>query len=241
MSDLDYGYRILDDAGQYVEHASAYIEKALRGALTERGKASLLVSGGSSPKPVYEMLSHVDLPWENVTISLVDERWVKEGEAGSNADFIKATLLQNRASSAMFFPLTNEKTTAKLGAKELTKTFDETFPDPIDVCVMGMGKDGHTASWFPHASTLAQAFEIDGADSLVWQDATGQAGNSGFCDRITVSLPLVMRARHVPLLIPGHQKKTVWDVSGEKDVFEAPVTTLRAAGPRLTVFTHLGE
>ena len=82
--------------------AAAAIETSLRQALAARGRASLMVSGGSSPKPVYATLSRADLDWKNVSISLVDERWVNPGEAGSNEDFTRAALLQNNAAAADF-------------------------------------------------------------------------------------------------------------------------------------------
>lgn len=236
----DYSYHIMDDASQYVARATSHIESALKASLDSRGRASLLVSGGSSPKPVYEQLSESDLDWANVTVSLVDERWVPEGADGSNATFIKNTLLQNKVSKAKFVSMVNEAKTAEIGAPAMSDLFDAAFPDPIDVCVMGMGTDGHTASWFPQSPTLSSALDIDGHASLIWQDATGQPGGSGFNDRITVSLPVVMRARSTCLLIPGAAKKSVWDMSADKDVYEAPVTTLRAAGQRLHVFTHKG-
>ncbi len=239
MSDSFTCY-ILEGAEQYVAKATVYIVDCLSTAIDTRGKASLLVSGGSSPKPVYEALSQTSLDWSKVSVSLVDERWVLEGANGSNATFIKTTLLQNKAAAATFVPLVNNAPNAKAGASEMTGIFNAAFPEPIDVCVMGMGTDGHTASWFPQSPTLSTALDIDFAPSLVWQDATGQAGGSGFNDRITVSLPVVMRAKNTLLLIPGAAKKAVWEASADKDVFDAPVTTLRAAGPRLNVFTHEG-
>lgn len=239
MSD-NFTCHTLEGAEQYVTKATAYIEGRLRDALNTRGKASLLVSGGSSPKPVYEVLSQASLDWSKVSVSLVDERWVPEGANGSNATFIKETLLQNKAEAATFVPLVNDAPSANAGASDMADIFNDAFPEPIDVCVMGMGADGHTASWFPQSPTLSTALNIDFAPSLVWQDATGQVGGSGFNDRITVSLPVVMRAKNTLLLIPGAAKKAVWEASADKDVFLAPVRTLRAAGPRLHIFTHEG-
>jgi 6-phosphogluconolactonase len=239
-SDLDYAYFLLKDAAAYCEAAALDIRSKLEVALTERGTASLLVSGGSSPKPVYEALSQMDMAWDKVTVSLVDERWVQEGEAGSNADFIKDTLLQNKASAARFVSLVNQASTAKAGVADIQTRFEFAFPAPIDVCIMGMGTDGHTASWFPRSQTLPEALNIEADAGLVWQDASGQAGGSGFADRITVNLPLVMHSKNVYLLIPGQSKAAVWAASADKDVCDAPVTALRAAGPRLHVFTHEG-
>lgn len=238
VSEKDYAYFLLENAKQYCEFATQHIQTQLENAIKVKGRASLLVSGGSSPKPVYEALSQTNLDWDKVTVSLVDERWVQEGSDGSNADFIKSTLLQNQAQAAKFVSLVNQAPTAKDGAADIQDRFESAFPDPIDVCVMGMGTDGHTASWFPRSPTLAEALEIDSPASLIWQDATGQIGGSGFADRITVNLPLLMGAKNIYLLIPGQKKMAVWDESADKDIYDAPVTTLRAAGPRLNVFTH---
>jgi len=240
MPTSGYNYHVARNAEDYVSEAAEAIRVRLEDALLKRGKASLLVSGGSSPKPVYEALSRAPLDWKNVTVSLVDERWVPEGADGSNASFIKESLLQNSAVEAIFVPLVSDAPKAKVGAPDIARIFDRNFPGPLDVCVMGMGADGHTASWFPGSETLEAALEIGGVDSLVWQDASGQGGGSGFDDRITVSLPVVMRAHNVFLLIPGRAKKAVWEKSADKEIHEAPVTTLRAAEARLHVFTHEG-
>jgi len=89
---------VIHDDGDMVASASMAIEFALREALSTRGSASLMVSGGSSPKPLYAQLSQSDLDWSKVTVSLVDERWVDPGQAGSNEDFIRENLIQNKAS-----------------------------------------------------------------------------------------------------------------------------------------------
>lgn len=240
MATSGHNYHVAKSPSDYVSEATDAVRVCLENALLARGKASLLVSGGSSPKPVYEALSRAKLDWKNITVSLVDERWVPEGADGSNASFIKATLLQNEALRATFVPLVNDAPNAEGGAPDMAKVFGKVFAEPVDVCIMGMGTDGHTASWFPQSDTLDSALEIEGASSLVWQDASGQVGGNGFADRITVSLPVVMRARDVFLLIPGQAKMVVWESSADKDIRQAPVTALRAADARLHVYTHEG-
>lgn len=231
-------YCVAETASDYVSQATDHIAASLRSAIAKRGQASLLVSGGSSPKPIYEALSEMSVAWDKVTVSLVDERWVQEGSQGSNASFIKQTLLQNKAEAARFISLVNDAPTAKTGAADINARFVEAFGEHIDICVMGMGTDGHTASWFPQSPTLKSAFDLDNAPHILWQDASGQKGASGFDDRITVSLACVMASKAIYLLIPGIAKKTVWEASKSKDVYDAPVTSLRAAGDRLHVFTH---
>ncbi len=233
-----FHYSVANTVSDYVNQATDHIAASLKSAIVKRGQASLLVSGGSSPKPIYEALSEMNVAWDKVTVSLVDERWIEEGSPGSNADFIKQTLLQNKAKAARFISLVNDAPTAKAGAVDINERFDKAFCGQIDICVMGMGTDGHTASWFPQSPTLNSAFDLHNASHILWQDASGQKGASGFDDRITVSLACVMASKAIYLLIPGMTKKTVWEASASKDVYDAPVTSLRAAGDRLHVFTH---
>ena len=100
---------------------------------------------------------------------------------------------------------------------------------------MGMGTDGHTASWFPGAVGLEKAIDINTSQNLVSVDATGCPVAGNYPYRITVTLPVIMRARHIVLFITGEAKKSVWEEAIEKSVFENPVKALYAAGERLTV------
>ncbi len=236
--DREYNWHVLDTAQDYAIHAAAFIEGRLKQAIDGRGRATLLVSGGSSPKAVYDVLSQSDIAWHKVVVSLVDERWVAEGETGSNASFIKNSLLQNKASAATFIPMVDEVSTAKEGETTINARFKTHFSDPVDACLMGMGTDGHTASWFPQSPTLDKALDLNTEALVVWQDATNQEGASGFPDRITVTLPMVMRSRDIVLLIPGSAKIKVWEDSAAHDVVQRPVKALRAAGSRLHVYTH---
>jgi len=142
--------RIYENQSNVTDAAKA-ISASLQQALLSRGQASLMVSGGSSPKPVYEALSKADLDWSKITVTLVDERWVDSGEVGSNEDFIRETLLQNNAAQANFFGLKTAHKTVELGLTEARSRFSS-VDNPFDVCVMGMGSDAHTASWFPNSN-----------------------------------------------------------------------------------------
>jgi len=226
----------LHDSGDIVADAAASIESALRQALSAQGRASLMVSGGSSPKPLYERLSHVDLDWSNVTISLVDERWVDPGEAGSNEDFIRQNLIQNKAKTATFFGLKTQHDTVEAGLADAEGRFaDVTLP--FDVCVMGMGSDSHTASWFPHSKGLAHALAPtnDGVLCAIHANASDVTGVH--LDRITLTLQSVLNSNKVILFIPSTSKRAVFDAAPSKPLDEAPVQALLKAGAKLHVFT----
>ena len=203
--------------------------------MTDKAKAGLLVSGGSSPRPIYQALSLTDIAWADVSVGLVDERWVDPGQAGSNQDFIHETLLQNKAKAANFLPMKSSHGTAALGAPSIAQSYQAAF-NPADVCIMGMGTDGHTASWFPGAEDLETALDIYNKDMVCAQNAAGCPVAGDHPERITLTLPAVMQARHIVLLIAGEEKRQVFQAAVNKSVQDAPIKALLNAGTKLTVF-----
>ncbi len=229
------GTPVIYDHGNMVAKASAAIEAVLRQALKTRGHASLMVSGGSSPKPLYENLSKTDLEWSKITIGLVDERWVDPGQNGSNEDFIRAALFQNNAASAKFFGLKTPHASVQKGLKSAEARF-KGVDSPFDVCVMGMGSDAHTASWFPNSDGLAHALALDNQDFLCAVDATGAPVAGDYPHRITLTLRAVIDSHFVALFIPGAEKRRVFDAAPSKPLSDAPVQALLRAGQNLHVF-----
>ncbi len=226
----------LIDSDDAVLAASQKIAQALRRAIEARGQASLMVSGGSSPKPVYAALSQMVLPWERVTIGLVDERWVEAGQDGSNETFIRDNLLQNAASAARFIGMKTEHDTPQDGIDSLTARFDD-CPKPFDVCVMGMGLDGHTASWFPDSQGLSAALDEANSNIFCAVDATGSPVAGDHPHRMSLTLSAVLASRDVILFIPGAAKREVYLKAAQKTPLEAPVKNLSKAGDKLCVFT----
>ncbi len=237
MSDQNYnGARILNlkSKAQAVGIASEIITAELDLAVEKRAKASFMVSGGSSPKPLYENLSKADLPWEAIFVGLVDERWVKEGEPGSNATFIRDSLLQNKAANAHLMPMVTDHETAAQGASIISSFYAELGP-PFDVAVMGMGTDGHTASWFPDSPDLSAVINEQASSIAMAAMAEGCPGAGDFPERITLSRPAIVSARNILLFIPGAAKRAVFTAALEKDVMDAPVRALLDGGENLTV------
>lgn len=226
---------IIYDQGDLVAQASLAIEAILREALAIRGRASLMVSGGNSPKPLYQKLSKADLDWSNVTISLVDERWVDPGQSGSNEDFITQNLIQNNAKASKFFGLKTSHNTVEEGLVEAENRLAET-ERPFDVCVMGMGSDAHTASWFPNSSGLLNALDASNDKTLCAINAQGSPVAGDFPDRISLTLNSVINSHAIILFIPGEAKRAVFDNAPNKLVFDAPVQALLKAGPKLHIF-----
>lgn len=136
------------DASSLAGEVSALVASALSQALEQRPTALLVLSGGRTPVPVFQRLSTADLPWQRVVVTLADERWVPPDHPDSNARLVSAHLLQGPAAQARFEPLYNGAPTPQAGVAEVEVRLAG-LPWPADVAVMGMGGDGHTASWFP--------------------------------------------------------------------------------------------
>lgn len=132
-----------------------FVAQRLRDGLSRRGEALLVVSGGCTPIPFFEALSSQALDWPRVSVTLADERWLPPDHADSNARLVHAHLLQGPAAQACWVPLYDGATTPQAGRREVEVELNA-LPWPADVVVLGMGGDGHTASWFPHAAELPE-------------------------------------------------------------------------------------
>jgi len=183
------------------------IGELLQAAIQARGQASLAVSGGQSPIPVFERLSRLPLPWQHVTITLVDERCVPEAHPDSNARLVRAHLLQQAAAQARWVPWIGTSThnaplddTAALArcAAQL-----QTVPMPLDVVVLGMGADGHTASLFPCSADLQHALHTRQPCAVVHPTTARHT-------RLTLSLNTILAARQVLLQLSGTEKFAVY-------------------------------
>ncbi len=223
-------------APDFVASSSELIANELKAAIAARGQASLMVSGGRSPAKVYQALSGIELPWEKVIVSLVDERWVDAGQSGSNADFVAQTLLQNNAAKARFIGLKTRGATPLGGLAEAENNL-AAIVQPFDVCIMGMGLDGHTASWFSGANGLDASLDMRGKTTLCAIDASGCPVAGEHTARISLTLSAVLKSRRIILMLAGREKKAVFASALGYSMTERPVTGLIAAGPRLTVLT----
>lgn len=221
------------------EEASAYaadfIARALDTALQDAPVASLMVSGGSSPGETYARLSGTGIAWERVIVGLVDERWVGPEAAASNERLVRDTLLRGKAGAAGFVPM---KTAANQSGEALTDRNLAYLPhcSPVDVMLLGMGEDGHTASWFPGSAGLTEAMSSSPETVVASIDATGCPVAGEHTDRMTLTGSAVGKAKAAVLLIFGDSKRSVFEDALGKPPMDRPIRhAVDILGPRLTV------
>ncbi|MEO1366994.1 MAG: 6-phosphogluconolactonase [Acidobacteriota bacterium] len=136
-----------DDRESLAESLASSVADSLYGTLTGRPRASLVVSGGSTPRPLFKALRGLELPWLQVDVTLADERWVDAEHDASNERFVRTELLTDLAASAHFLPLKAKTASPEDGVADIEAKLRRLLP--FDVTVLGMGGDGHTASLFP--------------------------------------------------------------------------------------------
>jgi 6-phosphogluconolactonase len=186
-------------------------------AISLNGKASIALSGGSTPKGFFNKLSQIDLAWDKVTVTLADERWVEFESDASNTRLVHESLLQNKAEKATFFHLKrgelSSQTLEVLNAEAKEQLL------PFDVLILGMGEDGHTASLFPCSEQIEKGLDRANPDSLMKVVPT-TAPN----DRITFTFSHLIQSKNIILHVCGDNKKVVLDKAVEgSDEFEMPI------------------
>ncbi|HVW55693.1 MAG TPA: 6-phosphogluconolactonase [Rhizobiaceae bacterium] len=206
---------------------AARIGKVLSEAIESRGEALLAVSGGKTPVTLFRALAEVAIAWEKVTITLVDERFAPPSSDRSNEKLARENLLRHKAAKARFVGLYHPAPTIEDAAKEASAAVAG-LPYPFDFVVLGMGDDGHTASFFPDATSLPALLDPEQRGTILPVHAAS-AGEP----RLTFSLARLVAGRHIALHIQGGEKKATLE------------TALAGTGdhpmPIRSIFEHAGK
>lgn len=202
-----------------MEAAALRIAEALTQGITLRGNACAALSGGATPAPAYRKLAALKLDWRHVTFALVDERFVAPEHEASNEGLLRRELAPALAQGAKLAPMYSA------GALEQAAQLADATHAPlhIDIALMGMGEDAHTASWFPNAPGLAEILDLEGARTVASVRAAQAAGTA---ERLTLTRAALARADHVLLVITGEAKRARLEAAMREPIEQAPVAAL---------------
>ncbi len=221
---LSYELHVFPSRAELAKTLATTIAGKLSDAIARRGAGFIAVSGGSTPALLFAELSSAAIDWKKVIVTLIDERLVPADQPRSNAKLVADKLLQGPAAAATFVPLyhgTDDGDEAASRARaELAK-----LPWPLDVAILGMGPDGHTASFFPDAPDVAELLAADAAKLVLpVESVTAQE------HRLTLTLGKIVEAGFLALHIEGPDKRQVLDsaLAGEK----LPIRAAIDASPR---------
>lgn len=203
---------------------AARIDAAIDSALAERDQVLLALAGGRTSPPVFRRLAMRDRDWSKFTLLPSDERWVA-------ADHADCNLRQMRESFAVaegmrWLSLVPEWPSAGLDAAFANAALAP-YTQPFDVCMLGMGVDGHFASLFPGAPNLARALDIATSQPAI-EILPDPMPNAGPFARISLTLSRILHSRRLLLVITGDEKRAVLERARAGDT-RLPVAALLAA------------
>jgi len=175
-------------------HAKSIYE-ALKNSIDNNGRASFVVSGGSSPVKIFNDLSKSDLDWSKVSITLVDDRVVSSEHPDSNERLLKENLFINNASVAKFISL-------KSDSEEVMN-----INRPFDIMLLGMGEDGHFASLFPELVDNSNYFDLSANPEIIFTEPMGNPCHK----RVSMNLSMIMKSKKIILLVSSSAKLILVD------------------------------
>ncbi|ASJ72957.1 6-phosphogluconolactonase [Granulosicoccus antarcticus] len=187
------------------------VAERLQRTLSQADSASLVVSGGSTPAPVFSYLADADIDWARVCVTLADERWVPPGHSDSNETLVRDTLLQNKAAAASFIALYREGVSDEQALQQIASDVLG-MQQPFSVVMLGMGGDGHTASLFPDAPVLelSTAMSLDNDKTVAFMNPPSVSQR-----RITLTRACLLNSEHRFLHITGAGKRSVLNAALE--------------------------
>ncbi len=194
---------VFPDKAALVTAATEQVIELIRAAIAARGRCSIALSGGSTPKPLYQALAQTELPWQQLYIYWGDERYVPITHSDSNAKMTQeAWLSQVPIPAENIFIVPTDTDSPQTSAERYQQALMASFDVPssqlpqFDIILLGMGDDGHTASLFPHTAALKETER--------WV-TVGQKDDQ---PRITFTAPLINQARHIIFLVAGANKQS---------------------------------
>ena len=192
---------IVQHEAEFCGRGVEILQSSMSASIIERGKVVIGLSGGSTPRAIYEVLGKEKLDWSKVWVFLVDDRYINADDPKSNQFLLRSTLLKNAPipESQIIFPDTT------LPYEDCIRSYEvqlrSLLKTPADLVTLGLGDDGHIASLFP--PVLDDAF----GDHLVIGTETEQFDVR---QRISVTMPVLQAAREIVFFLKGEVKKKTW-------------------------------
>jgi 6-phosphogluconolactonase len=185
-----------------IERSLALVVSQMQQAIAQRGICTIALSGGSTPKPLYEAIAACDLPWEKIHVFWGDERYVPPDHPDSNQGMARQAWLDRvNIPPENIHPMPTDAGDPALDAQKHERELIEFFKTPagelpaMDIILLGMGDDGHTASLFPHT------------EALLVRDRLVTVGNKDGQPRLTFTVSLINQARCVIFVVAGASKR----------------------------------
>lgn len=201
-------WHCFDSRPEMVAALMAEIERRLQAAQLARGRASWAVSGGSTPAPLLEAMQEAGLDWSKLDVMLVDERWVDYDHPRSNEAFVASHLKAGAAAEAKITGMKTAHDTPQAATLEVNARY-RSASLPFDSVLLGLGPDGHTASFFPGAEGLDAAMAPECPDVCAALTAKKSEVTGDELMRMSLSARAIADARHVVMMITGEEKKRV--------------------------------
>ena len=194
-----YRIQARPDKAALAQAAAAAMATVIRAATAKQPRCVVALAGGSTPEAAYDHLGQEDLPWGRVELVLGDERWVDTQDPASNARMVRRCLLSgSRAHRARLHPVPTHAPGPEAGAMAygtLLQTLCPGQPPQLDLALLGLGDDGHTASLFP------------GTAALEVKDRWVTVGWGKGLPRVSMTAPLLSAAQQVIILVAGAAKR----------------------------------
>jgi len=187
--------------------AAERIVDALARRLDAQGEASVVVSGGTSPAGVFEVLARTSLAWPDVHVVLSDERWVPPDHEDSNEKLVRETLLAGEARDASLLPVYKQGVAIEERCSEINEELLQA-PFPFASALLGMGEDGHFASLFPDADNLREGLDVDFRQLCIPVQTAASPH-----PRVSLTLSALSRSDEIVLLIFGDAKRDVYEAA----------------------------
>lgn len=199
-----------------------HVSQDLVRCLQQKDVVTLCVPGGSTPALFLHYLSETILDWSRVQVVLNDERWVSLDDSLSNEAMLRNVLLKNEAVDAQIVSLFDQSLTIDQAVMKFNQHITTVLP--LDVCVLGMGDDGHTASLFPAMKHLAEALDLNQAPALIIAQVPQKTEQ-----RVSFNLSALLSAQQHYVLIKSEAKQSVIKEASKTKSAHLPMSHLLAA------------